>query len=252
MIPSFDIIIPARFASQRLPGKPLRDICGKPLIQRVYECACDSSAESVTVATDDPGILRVAESFGANVCLTSIEHSSGTDRVAEAAEILNLDEQRIVVNLQGDEPRMPGSLIDQVAETLAGDSAANLATACQPLERQDEYENLDIVKVVRNQKNFALYFSRAPIPSSRSSPSAQGGGIHWSIIRRHIGLYAYRVGYLKVFLRQSPAPLERTEELEQLRALWNGESILVCDAIQTPGPGVDTLADLEEAIRYFS
>ena len=252
MIPSFDIIIPARFASQRLPGKPLRDICGKPLIQRVYECACDSSAESVTVATDDPGILRVAESFGANVCLTSVEHSSGTDRVAEAAEILKLDDHRIVVNLQGDEPRMPGSLIDQVAETLAADPTARLATACRPLEHQEEYENPDIVKVVRDQENFALYFSRAPIPSSRSTPPMERGGIHWSIIRRHIGLYAYRVSYLKVFLRQDPAPLERAEKLEQLRALWNGESIIVCDAVQTPGPGVDTLADLEDAIRYFS
>ena len=252
MIPSFDIIIPTRFASQRLPGKPLRDICGKPLIQRVYECACDSSAESVTVATDDPVILRVAESFGANVCLTSVEHSSGTDRVAEAAEILKLDDHRIVVNLQGDEPRMPGSLIDQVAETLAADPTARLATVCRSLDHQEEYENPDIVKVVRDQENFALYFSRAPIPSSRSTSPMERGGIHWSIIRRHIGLYAYRVSYLKVFLRQDPAPLERTEKLEQLRALCNGESILVCDAVQTPGPGVDTLADLEDAIRYFS
>ena len=204
------------------------------------------------MATDDPGILRVAESFGANVCLTSVEHSSGTDRVAEAAEILKLDDHRIVVNLQGDEPRMPGSLIDQVAETLAADPTARLATVCRPLEHQEEYGNPDVVKVVRDQENFALYFSRAPIPSSRLTPPMEPGGIHWSIIRKHIGLYAYRVSYLKVFLRQDPAPLERTEKLEQLRALWNGESILVCDAVQTPGPGVDTLADLEDAIRYFS
>ena len=174
MIPSFDIIIPTRFASQRLPGKPLRDICGKPLIQRVYECACDSSAESVTVATDDPVILRVAESFGANVCLTSVEHSSGTDRVAEAAEILKLDDHRIVVNLQGDEPRMPGSLIDQVAETLAADPTARLATVCRPLEHQEEYGNPDVVKVVRDQEKFALYFYRAPIPSSRSTSLHRG------------------------------------------------------------------------------
>jgi 3-deoxy-manno-octulosonate cytidylyltransferase (CMP-KDO synthetase) len=252
MVTSFDIIIPARFASQRLPGKPLRDICGKPLIQRVYECACDSSAESITVATDDPDILRVAESFGANVCLTNVEHSNGTERVAQAVEILKLGDQRIVVNLQGDEPRMPGSLIDQVAEALAANPTARLATACRPLEHQDEYENPDIVKVVRDQEDFALYFSRAPIPSSRSTPPMEPGGIHWSIIRRHIGLYAYRVDYLKMFVRQDPAPLERAEKLEQLRALWNGESILVCDAVQLPGPGVDTLADLEEAIRYFS
>jgi len=252
MAPSFDIIIPARFASQRLPGKPIRDICGKTLIQRVYECACDSSAESVTVATDDPSILRVAESFGAAVCLTSAEHSSGTDRVAEAARILKLDDHRIVVNLQGDEPRMPGSLIDQVAGALAVNPTARLATACRPLEHRNEYENPDVVKVVRDQENFALYFSRASIPSSRSTPLMERGGIHWSIIRRHIGLYAYRVGYLKVFLRQDPAPLERAEKLEQLRALWSGESIAVCDAIERPGPSVDTLTDLEETIRYFS
>ena len=252
MVPSFDIIIPARFASQRLPGKPLRDICGKPLIQRVYECACDSSAESVTVATDDPNILRVVESFGANACLTSVEHSSGTDRVAEAARLLKLDDDRIVVNLQGDEPRMPGSLIDQVAGALATNPTARLATACRPLEHQEEYENPDVVKVVRDQENFALYFSRAPIPLSQSTPRIERSGIHWSIIRRHIGLYAYRVSYLKMFLSQDPAPLERVEKLEQLRALWNGESILVCDAAETPGPGVDTLADLETTIRYFS
>jgi 3-deoxy-manno-octulosonate cytidylyltransferase (CMP-KDO synthetase) len=252
MVTPFDVIIPARFASKRLPGKPLRDVCGKPLIQRVYECACDSSADSVTVATDDPGIFRVAESFGANVCLTTGKHRSGTDRVAEAATILKLDDQRIVVNLQGDEPRMPGSLIDQVAETLATDPMASLATACQPLEHQEEYENPDIVKVVRDQKNFALYFSRAPIPSSRSTAQIAECGMDWSIIRRHIGLYAYRVNYLKYFLRQESVPLERVEKLEQLRALWNGDSILVCDAVQAPGPGVDTLADLKEAILYFS
>jgi 3-deoxy-manno-octulosonate cytidylyltransferase (CMP-KDO synthetase) len=222
------------------------------LIQRVYECACDSSADSVTIATDDPGIFRVAESFGANVCMTSDKHNSGTDRVAEAAIILKLDDQRIVVNLQGDEPRMPGSLIDQVAETLAADPLASLATACQPLDHQEEYENPDIVKVVRDRRNVALYFSRAAIPSSGSSSHNQGDGIHWSIIRRHIGLYAYRVNYLKHFLQQDCVALERAEQLEQLRALWNGDSILVCDAVQTPGPGVDTLADLEEAILYFS
>ena len=252
MVPSFDIIIPARFSSQRLPGKPLRDICGKTLIQRVYECACDSSAETITVASDDPGILRVAEGFGANVCLTSLEHSSGTDRVAEAAEILELNDQQIVVNLQGDEPRMPGPLIDQVAETLVGDLTANLATACCSLECREEYEDPDVVKVVRDKDNFALYFSRAPIPSSRLTPEKDPSGVHWSIIRRHIGLYAYRVNYLKQFLQQDSVPLERAEKLEQLRALWNGDSILVCDAVQAPGPGVDTLVDLEEAILYFS
>ena len=204
------------------------------------------------MATDDPGILRVAKSFGAKACLTSAEHISGTDRVAEAAEILQLDDQRIIVNLQGDEPRMPGALIDQVAESLSTNPIASLATACRPLEHQEEFENRDVVKVVRDEQNLALYFSRAPIPSSRSTPPLERGGIHWSIIRRHIGLYAYRVGYLKIFLGQDPAPLERAEKLEQLRAVWNGDPILVCDAVKMPGPGVDTLADLEEAIRYFS
>jgi 3-deoxy-manno-octulosonate cytidylyltransferase (CMP-KDO synthetase) len=147
---------------------------------------------------------------------------------------------------------MPGALIDQVAESLEATPTASLATACRTLEHQDEYENPDIVKVVRDQENFALYFSRAPIPASRSTLPFETDRIHWSIIRRHIGLYAYRVAYLKAFLRQDSTPLEQAEKLEQLRTLWNGESILVCDAVQTPGPGVDTLADLEEAIRHFS
>jgi 3-deoxy-manno-octulosonate cytidylyltransferase (CMP-KDO synthetase) len=204
------------------------------------------------VATDDPGILRVAQSFGANVCLTQSEHRSGTDRIAEAVELLEIDEHRIVVNLQGDEPRMPGQLIDQVVETLASHPAIRLATACRPLEHQKEYENRDVVKVVRDRNNFALYFSRAPIPSSESSRQTNPGNIWTSMIRAHIGLYAYRVSYLKLFLRQDPAPIEEVEKLEQLRALWNGESILVCDAINIPGPGVDSLEDLEAAIRYFS
>jgi 3-deoxy-manno-octulosonate cytidylyltransferase (CMP-KDO synthetase) len=204
------------------------------------------------VASDDPGILRVSELFGADVCLTSNTHFSGTDRVAEAAEMLKLDDRRIVINLQGDEPQMPGSLIDQVAKTLSEHSTARIATACRPLAHVEEYENPDVVKVVRDRDNMALYFSRAPIPSYRSIPSSEKGDIHWSFIRRHIGLYAYTAGYLKVFLDQDPAPLEQAEKLEQLRALWNGESIVVCDAVEMPGPGVDTLTDLEAAIRYFS
>jgi 3-deoxy-manno-octulosonate cytidylyltransferase (CMP-KDO synthetase) len=252
VIPSFDIIIPARFGSKRLPGKPLRDIGGKTLIQRVYECACSSSAESVTVATDDPGISRVAKAFGANVCLTSAEHECGTDRIAEAAEKLSLENDRIIVNLQGDEPQMPGALIDQVAETLVNNPTASLATASGPLEGQEDYESRDVVKVVCNKKNVALYFSRSPIPWCRSIVSEGGAPITWSIIRRHIGLYAYRVSYLKDFVQQDSGPLEQAERLEQLRALWNAQTIVVCDAVQLPGPGVDTLTQLEAAIRFFS
>jgi 3-deoxy-manno-octulosonate cytidylyltransferase (CMP-KDO synthetase) len=248
----FDIIIPARFASQRLPGKPLRDICGKSLIERVYECARNSSADSITVASDDETILRVAESFGANVCLTGSHHENGTARVAEAVQILKFDDQRIVINLQGDEPRMPGPLINQVAEALAKEPKARIATACRQLESREEYLTSNVVKVVRNQKNFALYFSRAPIPANRSTSLIVQDGTQWQFIRRHIGLYAYRVSYLKTYLEQSPTPLEKIEKLEQLRALWYGESILVCDAVKAPGPGVDTVEDLEGAIRYFS
>ena len=252
MIPAFEIIIPARFASERLPGKPLRDICGKSLIQRVYECALESSADSITVATDDDGIHRAARNFGANVCLTHNTHLSGTDRLTEAVDSMGLADDRIVVNLQGDEPRVPGVLIDQVAECLVNFPEAVMATACHPIEKLEEYEDRNIVKVVRNRDGFALYFSRAPIPWNRVTDLSNSSNMLQSVPCRHIGLYAYRVRSLRIFSRQEAAPLEKVEKLEQLRMLWYGARIAVCDAIEVPGPGVDTIEDLETAIRHFS
>ena len=248
MIPPFDIIIPARLEAKRLPGKPLLDVCGKPLIRRVYECACQSSAETITIATDNSEILHVARSFGANVCLTGTNHRSGTDRIAEATERLRLNDDHIIVNLQCDEPRMPGPLIDQVAEALSIDQIASLATACRPLESRKEFENHNVVKVVLDQNNYALYFSRSPIPWNQLNPH----DVNWSIARGHIGLYAYRVSYLKRFLCQQPTVLEQAESLEQLRALENGDAIIVCDAKHVPGTGVDTLEDLEAVVQHFS
>jgi len=250
--PNFRVVIPVRLGSIRLPGKALQDICGKPLIQRVYECALQSSASEITIATDDPMISSVVESFGATVCMTNSEHTCGTDRIAETTEILGLSDDQIIVNLQGDEPRMPGQLIDQVATTLQDNPEASMATACRPLEGPEDYRNSNVVKVVRDNKNFALYFSRGPIPFSQEPAGTQLSAANLSVIRRHVGIYAYRVCFLKRFAKQNTAPLEQFEELEQLRILWNRESIAVCDAVELPGPGVDTLSDLESTIRYFS
>lgn len=248
----FDIIIPARLDSKRLPGKVLRDICGKTLIERVYQCAKNSSAVSVTIATDDVSISTVAESFGANVCMTSSEHQSGTDRVAEAAQLMNLEDEKIVINLQADEPSMPSELIDQVASLLYRTQNASVGTACRIIENIEEYLSRDVVKVVRDQKNFALYFSRAPIPFSDRSSKEDVINSDSLQAYRHIGLYAYRVEALNRLAAKKPIPFEELEQLEQLRALWYGESIVVCDADTVPGPGVDTLSDLKLAIQTFS
>ena len=248
----FDIIIPARLDSKRLPGKVLRDICGKTLIEWVYKCAKNSSAISVTIATDDISISRVAESFGANVCMTSAQHQSGTDRVAEAAQLMNLEDERIVINLQADEPSMPSELIDQVANLLYRNQNASLGTACTVIESIEEYLSRDVVKVVRDQRNFALYFSRAPIPFFDRNPKEDLIKSNSLQAYRHIGLYAYRVEALNRLAAKKPIPFEELEQLEQLRALWYGESIVVCDADTVPGTGVDTLSDLELVIQTFS
>ncbi len=247
---SFSVIIPARYAATRLPGKPLRDIAGKPLIQRTYECAMESQAERVVVATDDAGIARVVESFNGVVCMTRSDHPTGTDRLAEAAEQLGLDDEQIIVNLQGDEPCVPGRLINQVAECLANSPQAALATLCLPFVRREEIDDPNVVKVVLDHEGYALYFSRAPIPFRRDDDDADDP-IYRSQMRRHVGLYAYRVSYLADFVTRAPSPLERVEKLEQLRALWYGHRIAVANAGSLPGPGVDTLADLEEVIQFF-
>jgi 3-deoxy-manno-octulosonate cytidylyltransferase (CMP-KDO synthetase) len=248
---NFDIIIPARYASTRLPGKPLRDVAGKTLIERVYECALQSQASNVYIATDDKAILRVAQEFGAQVVMTSASHDSGTDRLAEVVDRLGIDDDRIVVNLQGDEPLVPSQLIIQVVEALESDPTTAVSTVCKDIRNQHDYCDPSVVKVVLNKNGYALYFSRAPLPWARDNIDESGWPIKPTSTFHHVGLYAYRAGYLRRFSAQNPCELETTEKLEQLRALWNDEKIRVVKASCLPGPGVDTLDDLEHVIRIF-
>ena len=248
---SYHILIPARFDSHRLPGKPLLDIAGKSLIQRVYECALQSDADTITVATDSQKIFDAVEAFDGAVCMTSKDHLSGTDRVAEATQLLGLDKDSLVLNLQGDEPLVSPSLINQVAAELIKSPDAMVSTACCPIQSLSEYQDPDVVKVVRNQRLLATYFSRAPIPWIRDRQSPGHPTTHWSEARRHLGIYAYRVGYLTRFCELPPAPTELAEKLEQLRALWYGDSIVVCDAREIPGVGVDSPQDLRRVTKHF-
>ena len=248
---SYHIVIPARFDSQRLPGKPLLDIAGKPLIQRVYECAQQSDADSITIATDNQEIFDRVEAFRGVVYMTRKDHLSGTDRVAEATQLLGLAEDALVLNLQGDEPLISPVLINQVAQALVNAPDVMISSACCPIESLAEYQDPNVVKVVRNQRRLAAYFSRAPIPWIRDEGSSDRSGMRWSDAYRHLGIYAYRVGYLTRFCELPPAPTELTEKLEQLRALWYGDAIMVCDAKEIPGPGVDTAQDLRRVVEYF-
>ncbi len=242
----FTVIIPARYGSSRLPGKVLADIAGKPMVQHVHERAVESGAEKVVIATDDLHVKEACEAFGAQVCLTSESHQSGTDRLAEAAMVLGEAEDRIVVNVQGDEPLLPAKLIGQVAENLDAHSTADVATLCQRIRHHDELFDPHVVKVVADADGFALYFSRAPIPWHRDEFMADelslpADSMHF----RHIGLYAYRVSYLNYFASHPPCPLELAESLEQLRGLHSGHRIHVAEALERPGHGVDSQADLE-------
>ncbi|WP_113906272.1 3-deoxy-manno-octulosonate cytidylyltransferase [Aliidiomarina celeris] len=243
---SFTVIIPARFGSTRLPGKPLVDIQGKPMIQHVMERAIASGAAEVVVATDDERIAHIVNDLGGHAMMTSAEHNSGTERLAEVIERLALDDNEVVVNVQGDEPMIPPEIIYQVAENLKAQRLAPMATLAVPLESREEIFNPNAVKVVRDASGYALYFSRAPIPYDRehfatnSSELPEHGG--WA---RHIGIYAYRAGFVARYAEWEPSPLEQIESLEQLRVLWHGERIHVADAIKVPPAGVDTEADLE-------
>ncbi|GAB0151800.1 3-deoxy-manno-octulosonate cytidylyltransferase [Marinobacterium sp. BA1] len=245
---SFSVVIPARYASSRFPGKPLADLAGKPMLQHVYERACESEAVRVIIATDDERIAHVAQNFGAEVCMTSDDHPSGTDRLQEVVHKLGFYADDIVVNVQGDEPLIPPRIINQVAHNLMALPMAGIATLSEPIETVDALVNPNVVKVVTDHQGMALYFSRAPIPWPRDSFMSEVGrstmpeGFSW---QRHIGLYAYRVKLLNDFVRWPPAPLEQTECLEQLRALWNGVGIHVDSADETPPAGVDTPEDLE-------
>ncbi len=246
----FSVIIPARYASTRLPGKPLVDIAGKPMVQHVYERAMESGATRVCIATDDERIARAAASFGAEAIMTSPDHPSGTDRLAEAVTLLGLDDDHIVVNLQGDEPMMPASLIHQVAEDLHAHAGAAVATLCERITTAAELFDPHVVKVVMDEAGNALYFSRAVIPWDRDAFSVTTETLpeqaeHY----RHIGLYAYSAGFIREYVQWPACPLERMESLEQLRVLWQGRRIHVTVAGEHPGHAVDTEEDLERVIR---
>ena len=241
---AFKVAIPARYASSRLPGKPLIDLAGKPMIQHVYERALKSGAEEVVIATDDQRIFDAAESFGAEVCMTSSDHHSGSDRLAELAELRNWSDDTIIVNLQGDEPLTPQSILKQAARGLDEHPDAGLATLCTPITSASQLYDPHTVKVVRDHSGYALYFSRAPIPWERDALDVEAHPEHNQAFR-HIGLYAYRAGYLREYAKSEPCDLERIESLEQLRALWRGIRIFVDIAEQLPGHGVDTPEDVE-------
>jgi 3-deoxy-manno-octulosonate cytidylyltransferase (CMP-KDO synthetase) len=232
----FNVIIPARFAAQRLPGKPLADLNGKPLILHACDCAKKSGAVRVIVATDDARIQQACQQAGVEAQMTATGHASGTDRIAEVVERLDLDDDELVVNLQGDEPVMPPSNIEQAAALLV--SGSDMSTLCTPIHDHAEYVNPNVVKVVADGQGRALYFSRAPIPWDRD-----GAGPHEAL--RHIGIYGYRVAALRRLSAAPPCELEQIEKLEQLRALWLGMSIAVGIAREIPGPSVDTPEDLE-------
>ncbi len=249
----YHVIIPARYASTRLPGKPLQDIAGKPMIQHVWEQARKSRAASVTIATDDERIVAACESFGAAVVMTRSDHPSGTDRLQEVVTLLGLDNQACVVNVQGDEPLIPPSLINQVAANLQTWPDASIATLCEPIGDLETVLNPNAVKVVADHQGFALYFSRAPIPWCRDAfaekPDALPAGVSFY---RHIGLYAYKVGFLHDYVGWPASPLETAEALEQLRALHFGCRIHVAEACETPPAGVDTAEDLARVRELLS
>ncbi len=249
---SFRVVIPARYASTRLPGKPLADIAGKPMVVRVAEAAGKSGAVEIVVATDDPRVADAVMAHGQRVAMTRADHPSGTNRIAEVARQLGWPDDEIVVNVQGDEPLIDPALIAEVAQALDANAGAAMATAAHPLDAIAEFMNPHVVKVVTAKNGRALYFSRAPIPWHRDGLATQRERLPEAFeVRRHIGLYAYRVSFLRCYEELAPAPIEQWESLEQLRALWHGFPIQVIDCAHPPMPGVDTPADLERVRSMF-
>lgn len=236
----FIVIIPARYQSSRLPGKPLREIGGRPMIAHVIDRAKESGAADIVVATDHDDIADAVQQLGTRVCMTREDHVSGTDRLAEVVMQEQLADDVIVVNLQGDEPLMPAILLEQVNRLLETEPQAAISTLSTPIADLDELQNPNVVKVVTERNGRALYFSRAPIPWDREGNSS----LLTTIAQRHLGLYAYRAGFLKRYGDLPASPLEQLEHLEQLRALQAGEWIQVAQASLLPGPGVDTMDDL--------
>jgi 3-deoxy-manno-octulosonate cytidylyltransferase (CMP-KDO synthetase) len=246
----YRVVVPARYGSTRLPGKPLLRLAGRPMIEWVYRRACRSAAREVLIATDDTRIVEVARGFGATALMTSPSHTSGTDRIAEVARRAGWDAAEIVVNVQGDEPLLPEALIDQVATLLAAQSQAHIATLAVPIESFEQLQDPNVVKVVMDMQQRALYFSRAPIPWDRDGRlrlRGDPGDVASAVpqgLRRHLGIYAYRVGALLQLASLAPTPLERLEQLEQLRALEHGMHIRLADAQVVPGADVNVAADV--------
>jgi len=238
------VVIPARYGSSRLPGKPLLEIDGRPMVAHVWERAQQSGASRVLVATDDERIRQAVEPLGAEVCMTRSDHPSGTDRLAEVIDQLQLPDQTIVVNLQGDEPQMPATLVHQVAEDMERHPDASVTTLYQPIIDRRELFDPNAVKVVSDERGYALYFSRAPIPWDRDCFADQASA-EPTLHHRHIGLYGYRAGFLRRYRDWSASPIEQLESLEQLRVLWKGEKIHLTQAKEHPGHGIDTAEDLE-------
>src|SRR5512142_2990456 len=248
----FHVVIPARIASTRLPGKPLLPIAGKPMVVRVAEQAAKSGAQQIWIATDHQPILAAAHEHGFKACLTHAHHQSGTDRIAEVVQQHGWPDDTIVVNVQGDEPLIPPELIRAVAQHLHDHPECAIATACHPIHDEAAMRNPNIVKVVLDAHSNALYFSRAPIPWPRDAYSASQPLPKEVNVLRHVGIYAYRASFLRDFGRLAPAHIEQTESLEQLRALYYGYKIGVAKTDQAPPSGVDTEQDLQVVRQLFT
>lgn len=247
----FKVVIPARYASSRLPAKPLLDIAGKPMVVRVAEQAHLSGAEQVVIATDHQEIANVVQAHGFEAVMTREDHLSGTDRIAEVADRLGWQAQEIVVNVQGDEPLIEPSLIQQVASNLQGHGQASIATVCHAIHDKTTMLNPNVVKVVLDAAGYAMYFSRAPIPYPRDA-FAQNLDLPVNMpVYRHVGIYAYRASFLQAYSKLDPAPIEQSEALEQLRAMWHGYKISVAITEKTPATGVDTQQDLDLVRSLF-
>lgn len=249
---NFKIVIPARYSSSRLPGKPLLDIAGKPMIQHVFERAQESLATDIIIATDDERIADAASNFGADVCMTKSEHPSGTDRLAEVALLRKFADEDIIVNVQGDEPCLPASLINQVANDLMQHEAADIATLFTEIDQEKHVFDPNVVKVVMDVNGYALYFSRAPMPWMRDHFDQKSTLPPELPHYRHLGLYGYRAQFLSHYSELTPCILEKEESLEQLRALYHGKKIHLTRATVNPGHGVDTQGDLEEVRRLLA
>lgn len=248
----FKVVIPARYASTRLPGKPLADIAGKPMVVRVVELALKSGAQEVWVATDHAHVAEIVQTCGYNALMTATDHASGTDRIAEVVSTLHWADDEIVVNVQGDEPLLDPRLIVDVASSLESHGSADIATACHAIHDMASLFNQNVVKVVLDRMQYAMYFSRAPIPYGRDAFQNAPTRLPQEMpIYRHIGIYAYRAAFLKTYRQLAPPAIEQYEALEQLRALWHGHKIAVAVTDLAPAAGVDTPEDLAKVRALF-